>query len=150
MGEKVKIYISGPITGKKNLNREAFAQAAAAVRAAGHEAVNPHDLTAHLGDDAPWVEYMKVDIAALVACDAILLLDGWESSKGARLENKIARKLKIARVTVTWAGMPSRWCVLPQVEPSDGWSIETTKAEPYGTKDGKIVATPLVLRTQSG
>lgn len=122
MGEKVKIYISGPITGKKNLNREAFAQAAAAIRAAGHEAVNPHDLTAHLGDDAPWVEYMKVDIAALVACDAILLLYGWESSRGARLENKIARKLKLGRVTATWTGTPRRWHVVPHRVAAPGWA----------------------------
>lgn len=121
----MKIYISGPITGKPNLNREAFAQAAEAIRAAGHEAVNPHEITAPLGDDAPWEEYMKIDIAALVTCDAILLLEGWQGSKGARLENKIARKLKIARLdspecvkAVQAGAQPSLTlrCALPPVD----------------------------------
>lgn len=94
----MKIYISGPITGKPDLNREAFARALALIHAAGHEPVNPHHINADLGENAPWEEYLKRDIAELVTCDAIMLLPGWQDSKGARLENKIARKLKIRKV----------------------------------------------------
>ena len=41
----MRIYVSGPITGRPNLNREAFAWAAGALGIAGHSAVNPHDPT---------------------------------------------------------------------------------------------------------
>lgn len=92
------VYTCGPITGVPDRNRTAFATAAEAVREAGHDAVVPHEITEDLNDDAPWEEYMRRCIAALVCCDAILLLDGWQGSKGARLENKIARKLKIGKV----------------------------------------------------
>ena len=119
----MKIYISGPITGKPNFNREAFTQAAEAIRAAGHEPVNPHELNAHLGDDQPWEEYLKRDIAALVNCDAIFMLYGWHESRGARLENKIARKLKIEGVSAKWVGMPPRWQVVPQPDKAvPGWT----------------------------
>lgn len=81
-----KIYISGPITGMPNLNREAFTEAKMAL---GKCAVNPFDLN----DDQKtkkWSDYMRKDISALVQCDSILMLPGWQFSKGAGLELYIA------------------------------------------------------------
>ncbi len=84
-----KIYISGPMTGLPGLNFPAFHEAAACLRAQGHEVVNP----AEFGEDEgkTWSDYMRDDIKALMDCDAIYMLPGWAGSKGARLELHIAR-----------------------------------------------------------
>ena len=42
-----------------------------------------------------WVYYMKKALALLVESDCIYMLDGWEKSKGARLEFWIATELNI-------------------------------------------------------
>lgn len=88
-----RIYIAGPMTGFDELNFPAFHAAAARIRALGHDAINP----AEINPDASmsWHDCMKTDIAALVTCDAIHLLDGWEKSKGATLEAHIAERLEL-------------------------------------------------------
>ena len=88
-----RIYIAGPMTGHIELNFPAFHAAAARIREAGHVAINP----AEINPDASmsWKECMRSDIAALVTCDAIHLLPGWENSKGATLEAHIAERLEI-------------------------------------------------------
>jgi len=42
-----------------------------------------------------WEDYMRDGIAALVDSDAILMLDGWQESRGACLERTIAFELNI-------------------------------------------------------
>ena len=39
---------------------------------------------------ADWREHMRVDIKALLECDAIYMLRGWEMSKGCKLELDVA------------------------------------------------------------
>lgn len=85
-----RIYLSGPMTGLPAFNKPAFKAAAEALRDQGHDVVNPADFDL---PGATWAEYMRQDIAALVTCDAIYLLPGWEHSKGARLEQHIADQL---------------------------------------------------------
>ena len=48
-----------------------------------------------------WETCMKRDIKALVDMDAIVLLPGWENSRGACLENHIATALGFRRWTLT-------------------------------------------------
>ena len=43
--------------------------------------------------------YMRGDIELLINCDAIYLLENWGTSKGARLEKKIAEVLKMQIMT---------------------------------------------------
>jgi len=90
----VTIYISGPISGKPNGNHAAFCAAEIKLRANGHNAVNPHTVGAvlwnKLGREPLYAEYMLEDIRAMLACDTILLLPGWEASPGARLERAVA------------------------------------------------------------
>ena len=93
-----RVYIAGPMTGLPELNFPAFHAAAAALRAAGFDAVNPAEIN---GDTTmPWVECMRRDIQQLVTCDGIAMLPGWENSKGARLENHIASQLGLEVATV--------------------------------------------------
>lgn len=47
---------------------------------------------------AGWHACMRADIAQLVTCDAVRLLDGWESSRGASLEAHIAHSLDMRLV----------------------------------------------------
>ena len=98
----MKVYVSGPISGIKNDNAEAFAAAFVALAAAGHDPVSPidigHDLECTMGRDPTWSEYMREDIKALMDCDGIYMLDGWEKSSGARLEEHIAMRLEIKRI----------------------------------------------------
>lgn len=88
-----RIYIAGPMTGIPLLNFPAFHAEAAKLRAKGFEVVNPAEVNP---DHAiPWAQCMRRDIAELVTCDAIRLLQGWESSKGATLEHHIAERLEL-------------------------------------------------------
>lgn len=88
---RLKIYIAGPMTGLADLNFPAFHAEAARLRALGHEVINPAEINPD--QHMSWQECMRTDIAALVFCDAIQLLPGWEKSKGAALEHHIAERL---------------------------------------------------------
>jgi hypothetical protein len=59
--------------------------------------VNPLDLHPALGD-VVWAQAMRADLRALIVCEAISLLPGWEDSRGARLEVEIARALGLEEV----------------------------------------------------
>jgi hypothetical protein len=86
------IYISGPMTGRPNLNYEAFHAAAASLRAAGHGVFNPAETDG--GDmTRPYAYYMRKDIAALLDCTGVLVLDAWQESRGACLEVAVARAI---------------------------------------------------------
>lgn len=87
----MRFYIAGPMTGVKDLNFPAFHAAAKALRDAGYDVVNPAEVNAD--PTMPWAECMKRDIAQLVACDAVVVLPGHETSRGARLEVHIAKAL---------------------------------------------------------
>lgn len=63
------------------------------MRAEGWEVLNPAEINPD--HTATWVECMRRDLAALVTCDAIQMLHGWQNSRGARLENLIALELEL-------------------------------------------------------
>ncbi len=86
------VYISGPMTGLPDFNYPAFAERAAAWRAKGWTVRNPAD---HFGgaQDRTYAEYMRADVADLLAVSAIAMLPGWEKSRGANLEIGLARAL---------------------------------------------------------
>jgi len=98
----MKIYISGPITGKPDENRPAFHSAALILGEKGHAPVIPHDL--HPNAHETWEQYLRKDIAEMLACDAVLMLDGWASSRGAYFERDVARKVKIPIYHLTKRG----------------------------------------------
>ena len=87
----MKIYISGPMTGLFELNFPAFYQCEKRIHENGHAVVNPARLNVLSGGD--WAQCMRKDIAELLTCDAIAMLQGWEKSKGALLERHIAESL---------------------------------------------------------
>jgi len=86
-----RLYIAGPMSGLPLLNFPAFHAEAARLRALGYEVSNPAEINPDAG--MPWAECMRRDIPELVKCDGIVMLPGWERSKGASLEHHIARAL---------------------------------------------------------
>lgn len=86
-----RTYIAGPMTGLPDLNFPAFHREAAYFRAQGHEVVNPAEINPDPA--AGWKDCMRADIRELVTCDEVVMLPGWENSKGASLEHHIAQAL---------------------------------------------------------
>ena len=88
----MKVYISGPVSGLANSTARAnFAAAAAEIKRKGHEPVNPCLLQDVLTPSTTtWNQYMIVALALMSVCEAIVLLPGWETSKGARIEAREA------------------------------------------------------------
>lgn len=88
----MKIYISGKISGT-NLTetRKRFAAVAKAMKRIGVEPVNP--LENGLTEHDSWEAHMLKDIADLLQCKVIYMLQGWQDSKGARIEHYIATEI---------------------------------------------------------
>jgi nucleoside 2-deoxyribosyltransferase len=88
------------MTGHEELNFPAFKATTATLRAAGFDVVCPSELSLTVPDGSPWVEYMKVDLAALLGCDCVVILDHAIRSKGARLECHLALELGLPLYTL--------------------------------------------------
>lgn len=82
----MKIYIAGKITGDENY-REKFAKAQLQLQKDGHIVLNP----AMLPEGLTKAEYMKLCFQMIDIADQVYLLPGWQSSEGARLEEKHCR-----------------------------------------------------------
>lgn len=85
----MRLYLSGPMTGKKDFNYPAFREAASSLRDKGYDVFDPSEL---FDGDASYEKYvyMKEDIRSLLGCDVLVLLDGWENSLGVRVEMDVA------------------------------------------------------------
>lgn len=92
--KKTVLYLAGPMTGLPDLNFPAFHLAAKRMRAQGFEVINPAEINPD--QHMTWQQCMRTDIAALVFCDGIRLLPGWQNSDGATLEHDIALRLGLA------------------------------------------------------
>lgn len=86
--KKIKLYLSGPMRGFPEDNYPAFHAAAKQLREAGYEVVNPAELVKDHG--LSMREYFKADLPALLECDGVAQLHGWEDSEGAKNEIGIA------------------------------------------------------------
>lgn len=93
-----RVYISGPMTGLPECNFPAFHAAAASLRSRGYEVSNPAEINKETNGD--WCKYLRADIKALCDCDVLVLLPGWESSKGAHLELHVAHRLGLRVVAL--------------------------------------------------
>ena len=92
------VYISGPMTGYPDLNKKAFDEAEKYLMARDDlgSVVNPIKLSEsverrfYLSDKSHYYACMKQDIVAIMDCNSVYMLKGWEHSKGAMLEHQVA------------------------------------------------------------
>lgn len=101
----MKIYISGPIS-QDPFHREGFDRAEEYLKHLGYEVINPLDIPDRSFDGPDkeiklWHYYMRESIKLLMECDQIYMLENWENSRGARLEQKIALELSMPRMYET-------------------------------------------------
>lgn len=108
-----KVYLSGPITGMPNNNIQEFKKYEEKFKNLNFEVINPHNLFS--SDEVELLEksleekkitfeeyhshFMRRDIAQMMDCDFIAVLDGWEKSKGANIEVYIARNINMPIVS---------------------------------------------------
>jgi len=101
------IYLSGPMSNYELLNHPAFDRNATFLRDLGYEVISPAEMDRKLGIDLTgnmneeqYLNVIKHDYAALLTCDAIAFMPGWEKSRGAKLESDFANVLKLDRYRV--------------------------------------------------
>lgn len=99
--EGKRVFLSGPMTGLPDFNREGFAEARRACEAMGATVVfNPREAWGHTDKDRSW--YMRRDLHRLTLSDGdepmfdlVVQLDGWEHSNGAWCESRVAEECGI-------------------------------------------------------
>ena len=90
----MKVYISGRITGLEYQEAyKKFEDAEVEVKNMGGVPVNPMKLEHK--PNADWHDFMEKDIAELLRCEGIFMLDNWGNSKGARCEYALAKELDL-------------------------------------------------------
>lgn len=101
MKRRIVVYVSGPYSGP---DRESIKANIAAARAAavelwdsGYTALCPHTNTIHFEDDCScgWDDYLAGDCELIARSDVVLMLPGWEQSRGACRERERALALGI-------------------------------------------------------
>ncbi len=92
----MKIYLAGPMRGIRNENKEAFAEARAALRDMTHEVFCPSEFSMK-NDIHDIREALRYDLAYILReAEGIVCLPGWPASKGS-----------LAEVHLAWAiGLP--------------------------------------------
>ena len=108
-----KVYISGPMTssdsGEQARNVQAFHDCATLLRASGCQPVNPANvwpckhpriyrlMERLLGKDGAYRTVLVYDLWLLSRSDTICMIDGWQLSRGAKIEEGFAFRLGIVR-----------------------------------------------------
>lgn len=87
----MKLYLSGPMTGRPQLNYPAFFEEATRLRTLGYTVMNPAELGLNM--DVPWSECMRSAVRLLLDCQGVAMLPAWQGSRGARLERRLAEEL---------------------------------------------------------
>lgn len=87
-------YVSGPMTNYPDFNYPLFRQVTKEMRDQGFTVIDPSENdngSSHRG----WEFYIRMDLKNLMDCHAVVVLPGWETSKGANLEVSTARALSM-------------------------------------------------------
>lgn len=134
-----KVYIAGPMKGIPLFNFPAFDGAAADITLnwEGWQAVNPAQIDRDYGFDPTtlpadhdWniippsvgtkMEIIRRDVNAVLSCDAIFMLPGWEKSAGAKAELHLARWAGLTIYSSAFAANPRRGTHADYIDPPQG------------------------------
>lgn len=88
-----RVYLAGPMTGLPDFNYPAFNAEAARLRALGYHVENPAENQKPVPET--WENYLRAALRQMLTCDAVLLLPGFQSSRGAMLEMNTAHALSM-------------------------------------------------------
>lgn len=102
----MKLYVAGPMSGYPEHNFPAFREAARVLRIMGHDVTSPVEMDEAGGFDAAtapnvasgspeWATFLARDVIVIAGADVegVVVIDGWEESRGAALEVHVAREL---------------------------------------------------------
>lgn len=121
-----KLYIAGPMTGIPEKNFPLFNEAERFYDDQ-YEVLNPAKLTVHCPDDHQ--EIIRIDVEAVLSCDAIAMLPTWYDSVGANAEHALA----------VWRKIPVKYYLLDKIELCLKQNI------PVSYRNGYVVATTATL-----
>lgn len=107
MTDKTRVYIAGSISDGDTLPAaaraervEAFNTAEIALRAHEYEPINP--MRTGVNNGKVWLDFMRASLRDIADCDGIALLEGWQGSRGARLEERLGRELGLPVHDLQW------------------------------------------------
>ena len=93
------VYISGPMSGVKDNNAAAFDARRDDLAKLGYAVVSPVDLDrAEVGNELVYSDCLRRDVAAMLDCEYISFLPGWERSSGANLEKAVADAIGLKEI----------------------------------------------------
>lgn len=83
----MKHYLAGPMAGYADHNYPQFRAATTFLRNMGIEVVAPHEHEIDPYDKLMrWSDWMKLGIEMLLPCEGLIVLPGWQQSRGATFE----------------------------------------------------------------
>ena len=100
----MRLYLCGPMRGYPEWNRAEFTRVAWDWRAQGNHVISPHEQTenfgetwqTHTGEEKDHLRKVGLmDVAIVFAVDGLILLKGWQHSRGATMEVALAKFLKL-------------------------------------------------------
>ena len=139
----MKVYLAGPMKGHPFQNQGSFINATKDLRAMGHEVWSPWENAP--GDGFELIEYLRIDLPALLDCDAIALLPGWRTSKGAMVEYTVAKACGL-QILSALTGKPLQESILQEAQEL----VYGPRQESYGSPTEDFERTAGMLRALFG
>ena len=85
------VYISGQISETDDY-MERFEEAEKELKSRGFSVINPAKVNSMMPKETTYDQYMQLSFAMLDCADRIYMMDGWEKSRGARMEHDRAKE----------------------------------------------------------
>jgi len=97
MKKKIKVYLSGPMTGYHMKNYPIFMKAEKILKRKGYTVINPatkpNEILYRDSTVVEWQNYLREDIIEMLKCREVWLLPNWFKSRGSTLEVYIASQI---------------------------------------------------------
>lgn len=87
------VYVAGPMSGLPDLNYPEFYRVARLLRTAGKDVRNPATIGEWAPEGMPWEWYLRMALKMVLDCNTIVLLEGYQNSRGAMIEKALAEQI---------------------------------------------------------